>query len=281
MIDFYKLVLASIVAVAATLPALPASAQRVGDGPSSSFAIVAQPVAGDAEQVTRPNRAFLTFDARPLTAVTLSEALPTALTAQFGGKNDVPFDTRLPLYGWPERPGLYCDLLRPRGLGLSAACLRDTDGDGRFDEGLRLDFHSAISEIMVVSHSAKIIGARFRPRTTTALPHPVAYAPATIAATGRLALRWRPGRRESGGEPTAEIWISTPDNHTGTEGLSQNLVVFRRQSVPLDVELYGIRLRIIGFDEDGGMRYRLLGMTDGTAVPLLFGGYRFTIIFIP
>lgn len=279
MIGSLKRALAGTVAVGALFSALPASAQDA-ERPASSFAVVAQPAAGDAEQVARPNRAFLTFDARPLTAVTLSEALPTTLTAQFGGKGDVPFDTRLQLYGWPERPGLYCDLLRPRGLGISAACLRDSDGDGRFDEGLRLDFNSGGSELMVVSHSAKIIGVRFRPYTTTALPHPVAYTPATPVATGRLAMRWRPINRR-GVEPAAEIWISTPDNHTGTEGLSQNLVVFRRRSAPLDVELYGIRLRILGFDEEGGMRYRLLGMTDGAAVPLLFRGYTFTILFIP
>jgi hypothetical protein len=48
--------------------------------------------------------------------------------------------------------------------------------------------------------------------------------------------------------------------------------MFDRTKVPLDVELYGIRLRIHGFDEKGAMRYTLLGMTDGAPIPLLFRG---------
>jgi hypothetical protein len=263
------------VAVAAALPALPALAQ--GDGHASSFAIVAPPAAVDAEQVTSPNRAFLKLDVRPLTAVTLGEAIPGELAAQFGAKADFPFDTRLQLYGWPERPGLYCDLLRLRGLGSSAACLRDTDGDGRFDEGLRLDFNSGWANLLLISHSGKIIGARFNKKPTP-LPHPVAYSSAPPAATGKLALRWRPAGKKRLGAPSAEIWLSTPDNYTGTEGLSEQVLAFRRDSVPLDVELYGIRLRILGFDEEGGMRYRLLGITDGTPVPLRFRGYTFRII---
>jgi hypothetical protein len=56
------------------------------------------------------------------------------------------------------------------------------------------------------------------------------------------------------------------------------VLAFRRESAPLDVELYGIRLRILGFDPDGAMRYKILGMTDGVAVPLLFRGYTVHII---
>jgi hypothetical protein len=275
MMRIYGSAYRSVVSVAAALSALPAVAQgqdRIG----SSFAIVAQPVDAESVQVAKPNHAFLKLDVRPLTAVTLSEAIPAELAAQFGAKEDVPFEAGRQLYGWPERPGLYCDLLRPRGLGISAACLRDTDGDRRFDEGLRLDFNSGLGDLLVISHTSKIIGVRYKPKTIP-LPNSVAYLPSTPAVTGKLALRWRSGKKVAG-SPTVEMWISTPGNYTGTEGLSENVLVFRRDSAPLDVELYGIRLSILGFDETGAMRYRLLGMTDGAAVPLLFRGYTFRII---
>ena len=269
---FYKPILRSAVSVAAMVWAPPAFAQGV-DRPASSFAVVAQPVDDAPVQVARPNRGFLKFDVRPLSAVTLGEAVPAELAAQFGAKSDVPFDSGRQLYGWPERPGLYCDLLRPRGLGISTACLRDIDGDGRFDQGLRLDFNSGLGDLLVISHSGKIIGVRSKPKTVP-LPKPVAYAPSAPMVTGKLALRWKPGKKVAGA-PTAEMWISTPGNYTGTEGLSENVLAFRRESAPLDVELYGIRLKILGFDEEGGMKYRLLGMTDGAAVALLFRGYTF------
>ena len=277
MMRLYNSLLRSAASAGLALCALPAFAQ-LAERKASSFGIVAQPVDTEAVQVTGPSRGFLKFDVRPLTAVTLSESIPAALAIQFGAKEDVPFEAGRTLYGWPERPGLYCDLLRPRGLGISAACLRDADLDGRFDEGLRLDFNSGFADILVISHSRKIIGARLRSKTTTPLPRPVAYASAEPAATGRLSLHWRPVGKKRLGAPSVEMWISTPDNYTGTEGLSENVLVFRRDSVPLDVELYGIRLRVLGFDEEGGMRYKLLGMTDGAAVPLLFRGYTFRII---
>jgi len=265
----------SLVSLAVALSALPPVAQGA-DRLGSSFAIVAQPVDTETVQLANQYSAFFKFDARPLTAVTLSQGIPADLAVQFGAKDDVPFEAGRQLYGWPERPGLYCDLLRPRGLGLSTACLRDSDGDGRFDEGLRLDFNSGLGELLVISHSHKIIGVRYKPRPIP-LPNPVAYSPSTPTVTGRLTLRWKPGKKVAGA-PTVQMWISTPGNQTGTEGLSEYVILFRRDSIPLDVELYGIRLRILGFDERGAMQYRILGMTDGAAVPLLFRGYTFRVI---
>ena len=271
----YSSVVRSLVSVAVAVSPILAVAQGP-DRLGSSFAIVAQPVNSETVEVAKPYSAFFKFDVRPVTAVTLNAAISTELAVQFGAKEDVPFEVGRQLYGWPERPGLYCDLLRPRGLGISTACLRDTDGDGRFDEGLRLDFNSGLGDLLVISHSGKIIGVRYRPRPIP-LPNPVAYSPSTPTVTGKLALRWKPGKKLAGA-PTVEMWISTPGNYTGTEGLSEQVVAFRRDSAPLDVELYGIRLRILGFDERGAMRYRILGMTDGAAVPLLFRGYTFRII---
>lgn len=275
MMRLYGAVVRSLVSAVVALSPMLTAAQGP-DRLGSSFAIVAQPVDTSTVQVAKQYSAFFKFDVRPVTAVTLSQSIPTDLAVQFGAKEDVPFVAGLQLYGWPERPGLYCDLLRPRGLGISTACLRDTNGDGRFDEGLRLDFNSGLGDLLVISHSGKIIGVRYRPRPTP-LPTPVAYSASTATVTGKLALRWKPGKKVAG-VPTIQMWISTPGNYTGTEGLSEQVIVFRRESVPLDVELYGIRLRILGFDERGAMQYRILGMTDGNAVPLLFRGYTFRII---
>lgn len=269
-----------IAAAAAALPMLTAATPAdVRKG--SSFAILAQPAAAGAVQVARANRAFLDLDVRPVSAVTLGAGIPAELAAQFGAKKEVPFAQGFTLHGWPERPGLYCDLLRHRGLGLSAACLEDKDGDGRFEEGLRLDFSSGKADILLISPSGKIIGANFT-KARVALPQPVAYSAAAPApnVTGKLALRWKPVPSKLSPTPAAQLWISTPENYTGTEGLSENVLIFHRGKAPLDVELYGIRLRIHGFDDKGAMQYSVLGVADGAAVPLLFRGYTFRIMFI-
>jgi hypothetical protein len=265
--------------VAVVAAAAPSAAQVNPPRMGSSFAVVATPVAVDREQTARANSAFLTFDARPVSAVTLAEAIPHALASQFGAKRDVPFDTALRLYGWPERPGLYCDLLRSRGLGISAACLLDNDADGDFDEGLRLDFNSGHADLLGITPNGRIIGVNFT-KVRVPLPSPIAYTPAASTAdvTGKLALQWKRAPDKASGREMVQLWISTPINSTGTEGLSQNVLMFDRAKVPIDVELYGIRLRIHGFDGNGAMRYTLLGMTDGVSVPLLFRGETFRIM---
>ncbi|HEX9983371.1 MAG TPA: hypothetical protein VGF69_08905 [Thermoanaerobaculia bacterium] len=270
-----------LLALAAAVMAAAPSAAQVEPRVGSSFAVVARPVALDREQVARANSAMVEFDVRPILAVTLAQPIPHALAGQFGAKREVPFDAGLRLYGWPERPGLYCDLLRSRGLYMSSACLRDSDADGDFDEGLRLDFHSAHADLLGVTPNGKIIGMNFT-KVRVPLSAPIAYAPAAPAAevTGKLALYWKRTPDKASGRELVELWISTPSNSTGTEGLSQNVVMFDRTKIPLDVELYGIRLRVHGFDANGRLRYTLLGMTGGVPIPLLFRGYTFHILII-
>jgi hypothetical protein len=263
---------------AAALAALPVLAQ-MPPREGSSFAIVGQAPAAQGVLTAKNNGTLVQLDARPVSAVALGESIPDELAAQFGAKPDHPFDMQRKLYGWPERPGLYCDLLRTRGLGLSTACLRDGDMDGKFEQGLRLDFNSGLGDILAITSANKVIGVRFNPKPVR-LPRPIAYAPATAEVTGKLALRWRKGKTKAGFE-TAEMWISTPDNYTGTEGLSKDIVVFRRDRAPLDVELYGIKLRVLGFEEKtGAMRYQVLAVSDGAQVPLMFRGHRFHIMII-
>lgn len=268
---------AAAAAAFATLTAAAPADVRKG----SSFAVVAQPGAPGAVQVARPNRAFLNLDVRPASAVTLGASVPAALAAQFGAKADVPFDAGRQLYGWPERPGLYCDLLRHRGLGLSAACLRDRDRDGRFDEGLRLDFNSGSADILLITPNSKVIGAQFT-SVTVPLPQPIAYAPADPArdVRGKLTVRWQPVPKKLSAKPAVQLWIETPENYTGTEGLSEQVLIFNRDKAPIDVELYGIKLRVHGFDEKGAMQYSVLEIADGAPVPLLFRGYTFRIMFV-
>ncbi|HEY0141681.1 MAG TPA: hypothetical protein VGF48_12350 [Thermoanaerobaculia bacterium] len=276
-----RLLFPHLLALAAVVVAAAPSVAQVEPRIGSSFAVVARPVAVDREQVARANSAMLEFDARPVSAVTLVQPIPHALASQFGAKREVPFDTGRRLYGWPERPGLYCDLLRSRGLYMSAACLQDSDADGDFDEGLRLDFHSSRADLLGVTPDGKIIGVNFT-KVRVPLRAPIAYAPAAPAGevTGKLALRWKRAPDKASGRELVQLWISTPTNSTGTEGLSQNVLMFDRAKVPLDAELYGIRFRIHGFDQNGRMRYTLLGMTDGVPIPLLFRGYTFHILII-
>lgn len=246
----------------------------------SSFGIVGQTVQNDAILTSKSNGTLLKLNARPVLAVTLTEPITPTTSVLFGAKPEAPFDTTRTLYGWPERPGLFCDLLRNRGLGLSTACLRDIDNDGRFDEGRRFDFTSASGDLLGITPSGKIIGVRTTSKPEAIrLPQPVAYRAAQVPpeVTGQLAVHWR--RIKVGDALTAQMWIATPDNYTGTEGVSEQIVQFPMNIAPLDVELYGVKVRVLGFDDKGAMRYQVIDVRDGATVPLRFRGYTFRIIF--
>lgn len=250
------------------------------EGQASSFAIVGHQIAVEQAMTARPGSIMLELDARPILSISLEENIPESESILFGAKKDHPFNAGMQLYGWPEYPGLYCDVLRQRGLGISAACLRDTNSDGKFDEGLRLDFNNMGSDILVVSHAAKIIGARF-PKTTVPLAKPVSYVttPPTDKVTGKLALRWDVFR-DGPERKLIQIWVSTPKNYTVTGGMSEKMLIVDRTKAPLDVEIYGLKVHIIGFDESGSMKFALLNMNDGASVPLIFRGNPSEVFFM-
>jgi hypothetical protein len=272
--------LALAAGAAAAIAALPGQAQAAQAG--SSFALVAQVTNAEEVRVAKSGGTLVELTARPVSAVRLSTAIAPETAALFGAKPEFPFDTARTLTGWPERPGLYCDLLRNRGLGLSTACLEDSDGDGRFEAGRRFDFNSGLGDLLGVTPSGKIIGVRTDAKKPgrVPLPQPIAYTPAEVPAeaTGRLALKWR--RVKEGEAHIAQLWITTPDNYTGTEGISEQVAQFPLSKVPIEGELYGVRVRILGFDEKGAMRYQVLEVREGATVPLKFRGYTFRILMI-
>lgn len=193
---------------------------RAGACPSGvQLAIVGQAVAGDAVLTAKNNGTLTELKVRPVSAVTLGAAIPPATSALFGAKPNAPFDTMRTLFGWPERPGLYRDLLRTRRLGLSTACLRDVDGDGRFDEGRRFDFNSGFGDLLGITPSGKIIGVRTTAKRLPVLCRsrsPTLSATSPGEVTGRLALMWRKVNLREIAAP--QIWLRTPDNYTGTKG---------------------------------------------------------------
>lgn len=273
----------ALVAILGTAMTLPVVAHpTTTDRPGSSFAIVGQSIADTALRTAKSGGTLIELQARPVTAVRLEEGIQPETAALFGAKPEAPFDAGRVLTGWPERPGLYCDFLRNRGLGLSTACLYDRDGDGRFDEGRRYDFNSGIGDLLGLTPSGKIIGVRTTAKkpALVALTPPASFSKVEVPGgmTGRLALKWR--KIKSGGQQALQLWITTPDNYTGTEGISAEVAQVQSSELPDEGELYGVRLRLLGFDEKGALRYQILGVRDGATVPLMFRGYTFRIIMI-
>jgi len=107
----------NLLGVIAALALTVQAAAQESQLPGSSFGIVGQAVQSDAVLTSKSNGTLLKLNARPVLAVTLTEPIPSATSILFGAKPEVPFDTTRTLYGWPERPGLYCDFTAQPRLG--------------------------------------------------------------------------------------------------------------------------------------------------------------------
>ncbi len=95
------------------------------------------------------------------------------------------------LYGWRDKPGLFCDIMHNRGLGSSAPCLLDTDGDGKFDQIERVDFNSGGADIVFITDKQKVRGGRFNKPHPLAAPIGYAIAPDGDRPTAKVRLSWK------------------------------------------------------------------------------------------
>jgi hypothetical protein len=261
-------------AVAIAMPLTAAQAQR-----GLSFAIVGAPVDRAAVLIARPNKAMLKLRVRPAAAVSLDQPISADVAQQIGVKRQAPFVSGRHLYGWPEAPGLYCDLLRSSGLGASSICLQDTDRDGRFDQAIRLGYNSAQADLLLVTSGGKIDGAKVK-GDPVRLPRPVPYSKVSPSpdVTGKLAVTWAPGLARLGS--AGKIIFSIGDQHyyqdTGVAPLT--VATIPTPQAPVDVAFAGVKLRVLGFDEKGAMRYSVLQVSDGAAIPMAYLGSRLVII---
>lgn len=247
----------------------------------STFVLAPQPADGAAEQLAGRGKPIVLARIRPERAVILGQPLDAATATLIGVKADHPFVAGIRLYGWPEAPGLYCDLLRPRGLGSSAACLFDRDDDGRFDEGVRFDFNSGRADRVFITHSEKAMGAKEAKRLP--LPSALAYSAsdAVDRAEANVRLAWESNftkRKDPAAPVVGAIWLDASAQYTGTDARSKLTFTFVHDGRPIEVDAFGARLTLLGFDAKGNLRYRFGGIATETPVEFGFRGYIIRII---
>lgn len=95
--------------------------------------------------------------------------------------------------------------------------------------------------------------------------------PAAVAAakTGALAV-WL---IEGAGNPNGPSALLQWEKPFLPSRISEQVAQFPLTRAPIDGERYGVRLRALGFDENGAMRYQVLEVRDGATVPLRLRGY--------
>lgn len=218
---------------------------------------------------------------RPSTAVVLKDSLDRDLATKAGVNPNFPFLEGTILYGAEGHAGLYCDLMRSRGLGSTAACLRDNDADGVFDEAVRFDFNSGRSDIVFLTDRAKVRGGKLK--SEIALIQGLAYETATpdTMPTGRVSLFWESerNRKDPSSDPALVSFLLTDGkNFTGTEILSRDLLIMRYSGEATTAEFHGNAITVHGFGPKGEIRYSVKPSEEPTSIGFVFRGYIINII---
>ena len=218
---------------------------------------------------------------RPTSAVTLEGALDAATAKKAAVTAGFPFAPGRTLYGTREKPGLYCDLMRNRGLGSSAACLNDTDRDGLFDEAVRYDFNSAGADRVFITDKGKVRGGKFEKRFP--LAQKIAYAPAAgnDLPEARISLEWASSplnKNLPGQPPLVELLITDGSNFTGTQIMSSAFARVPVTDGAQELDFYGARIRMKAITADGALQFSLTANPERQPIGLVFRGYRLVFI---
>lgn len=218
---------------------------------------------------------------RPDRAVVLQAALDPVVATSAAVTPGFAFTPGRTLFGTADSPGLFCDLMRNRGLGSSAACLRDVDQDGTFDEAVRYDFNSGRSDRVFITDKSKVRGGKLK--KTFVLAQKLAYTPAPAAALpeARIKLLWSrlAVRKDNPRAPQmVELVVTDGTNFTGTQIMSRQYAIVPVTDGAQTLLFYGASIRLSGFTTEGDLRFSLQPGAAPQPVDLVFRGERLIII---
>ena len=193
--------------------------------------------------------------------------LSPELAAKASIEPGVPLEAGTVLTATEPGARRYCLPMRATGLGLSGPCLIDSDGDGRFEGVQKAGFTSARAEGISISRKGEAVGTRYWPVAT--LASPVGYTKLRYQAgkAGLGTLRWSGRASKARGRP---VPIAFSIGFARGEGPVSQPVQFTFAGEPMTIDIYGIGVRVLGFDENKALRLRVESFRSGERVPLLF-----------
>lgn len=258
----------------------PVAAQGIA-APETTYNAVFEPSDATRSGIASRGKSLSDVVIRPASAVVLEESLDPAIATAAAVTSGFAFTPGRVLFGTSDTPGLFCDLMRNRGLGSSTACLRDIDGDGSFDEAVRYDFNSGRSDRVFITDKGKVRGGKLK--KTFPLKQKLAYNPAPDAALpeARINLLWSSralAKDDPGGARIVELVVTDGSNFTGTEIMSSKFAQVLVTSTAPELAFYGAKIRLSGFTAEGDLRFKLEAGAAPQPIALVFRGYRLIMI---
>lgn len=241
------------------------------------------PIAGQAGKplVARKGRPLLTAEIRGLDVVTIDT--PVVVTVVNGVKirSQRPIAAGDILQGWPGMPGVYCAPARESPLYVTAACLQDADGDGRFEASVSASFTDQSAEAYNIGHKGGLVALTRDTTTPLATPLPYRKANPVAGPAARVKLDWVLAKPTGAEEPPTVI-LSLDASVTRASYAFSLGERFPLPGGTGDINFHGLLIHVSGIDPDGSIRYTLEGAMAGDPIEI---GFLFmrppVVIYIP
>lgn len=212
-----------------------------------------------------------TLSVRGERAVRLDADLDATATNWLGAKLKRPMLKGQVLVAAADRRGVFCAPVK-EGVWYSVSpCLTDADGDGKFEALGTAAFNAGSVDGLVVTDKNAVLGVRFS--ETTPLAAPVAYTPVAYGegAAAQARLKWSSSYKRDQTSPgvIVKLWLEASDSSSGTGVLSRTVEARLPEGTGL-VEVEGIKVRVLGFEPTGAMRYAIESAPSAQPVTFAF-----------
>lgn len=239
----------------ASLFAVPALAQTQT---ATRFVAEFSAEAVNEEMLADRDGTLLTARLRPELAVELVDVPDEDMQEALGVSRESPLAAGTRLYGSSNRPSLYCHMLTDRLVASSGTCFRDFDGDGAFEQGVKLEAPGLNTDVVLLDQDGDWYGGTFVDRERQRPP--LAYRPvaAEDVPTWPARVSWYANVRRV--DPEDYPVLLTFNIAMGDEGDNSDVIgqcATRRlySGQPITLWFYGNKITVLGFNEDGDMRY--------------------------
>lgn len=275
---------ASVLLAAALAAALagPAVAQDPITKVTQSFGFDGAAAVSAEPQTVRKGKPLLTALVRPTDVVAIDTPVEVTVTNGIKVRSKRQIAPGDVLQGWPGKPGVYCAPARESPLYITAACLQDADGDGRFEASLTAEFTDQRVETYNVGHKGGIVAVvHGEPTPLAAL---IAYRKADPAAGpgARVKVMWTVVGTPGPSDPVTLSFYLLVDDLTRASFAVGEGGRFTLPGRSGDIDLHGLKIHVLGIDPDGSIRFTTEGGGIGGPVDIIFGHRRPpVVIYVP
>lgn len=209
-------------------------------------------------------------------AVRLTGDVPADVEAKVANEGASSLSSGQVLYSAGGNKVIYCG--RAKGFPeLLAPCLLDSDGDGQFDTAFDTR-ETAIQPDVLTLSSKKIFGMELR--APIALPAPVPYERLdnSVAPRVKAKLVWFSDfNKETPDKPTHLEFLFWADTN-GIGAISPSVRV-TYSGIPVDVNVYGLKIKILRIGKDGELTSQVTGQVEASPIPFMFRDFYYNVIY--